>query len=122
MPRQTMALSEFKDVVEDFSDELKEAGYGMEGGMGRGQGNRFRCRRPFLYEVGRELFDPPQEIPYGKERVPSSAFAFALGDWVPFSGCGYLDKFWKDYAGDHSDLDEKGRKGKGKDRRRPRIA
>jgi hypothetical protein len=37
--KQTMALSEFKDVVEDFSDELKGAGYGMEGGMGRGQGN-----------------------------------------------------------------------------------
>jgi hypothetical protein len=37
--RQSMALSEFKDVVEDFSDELKGAGYGMEGGMGRGQGN-----------------------------------------------------------------------------------
>jgi len=37
--RKTMALSEFKDVVEDFSDELKEAGYGTEGGMGRGQGN-----------------------------------------------------------------------------------
>jgi hypothetical protein len=37
--RQTMALSEFKDVVEDFSDELKGSGYGMEGGMGRGPGN-----------------------------------------------------------------------------------
>ncbi|HMK77199.1 MAG TPA: hypothetical protein VK568_13595, partial [Thermodesulfobacteriota bacterium] len=37
--RQTMDLSEFKDVLEDFSDELIGAGYGREGGMGRGRGN-----------------------------------------------------------------------------------
>jgi len=36
--KKTMALSEFREVIEDFSDELKEAGYGMEGGMGRGRG------------------------------------------------------------------------------------
>jgi hypothetical protein len=33
-----MALSEFREVIGDFSDELKEAGYGTEGGMGRGRG------------------------------------------------------------------------------------
>ena len=32
--KQTMALPEFKDIIEDFSEELKEAGYGMEGGWG----------------------------------------------------------------------------------------
>ena len=37
--RQTMALAEFRDVVEDFTEELSEAGYRMEGGMGRGQGS-----------------------------------------------------------------------------------
>jgi hypothetical protein len=35
---EKMALSEFREMVEDFSEELKEAGYGMEGGMGRGRG------------------------------------------------------------------------------------
>jgi len=37
--KRTMAVSEFRDIVEDFSEELKEMGYGMEGGMGRGRGN-----------------------------------------------------------------------------------
>jgi len=36
--KKTMALSEFREVVEDFSEELKEAGYALEGGMGRGRG------------------------------------------------------------------------------------
>ena len=36
--RKNMTLPEFREVVEDFVDELKEAGYGMEGGMGRGRG------------------------------------------------------------------------------------
>src|SRR4030043_248730 len=36
--RQTMALSEFKDVVEDFSVGLKGGGFGREAGRGRGQG------------------------------------------------------------------------------------
>ena len=36
--KKTMALAEFREVVDDFSDDLKEAGYGMEGGMGRGRG------------------------------------------------------------------------------------
>ena len=36
--KKTMTLSEFKDVVDDLSEELQETGYGMEGGMGRGRG------------------------------------------------------------------------------------
>ena len=37
--RKSMALPEFREVVEDLADELKEAGYSMEGGMGRGRGS-----------------------------------------------------------------------------------
>ena len=36
--RKSKALPEFREVVEDLVDELKEAGYSMEGGMGRGRG------------------------------------------------------------------------------------
>ena len=36
--RQSMTLPDFREVVEDFVEELKESGYGMEGGMGRGRG------------------------------------------------------------------------------------
>lgn len=37
--KNTMAISEFRDIIEDFSEELKEIGYGMEGEMGRGKGS-----------------------------------------------------------------------------------
>ncbi len=36
--QKTMTLSEFREVVDDFSEELKEASYGRDGGMGRGRG------------------------------------------------------------------------------------
>ena len=36
---KSMALPEFRELVEDLADELKEAGYSMEGGMGRGRGS-----------------------------------------------------------------------------------
>ncbi len=36
--RETMTLPAFRELVEDFSEELKETGYGSEGGMGRGKG------------------------------------------------------------------------------------
>jgi hypothetical protein len=36
--QKTMALSEFREVVDDFSEELKEASHGRDGGMGRGRG------------------------------------------------------------------------------------
>jgi hypothetical protein len=36
--RKSMALSEFREIVEDFGEEFKEIGYSMEGGMGRGRG------------------------------------------------------------------------------------
>ncbi len=36
--RETRGLKEFREVIEDFEGELKELGYGREGGMGRGKG------------------------------------------------------------------------------------
>jgi len=35
--QQTMKLAEFREVVEDFSEDLREAGYGMEQGMAGGR-------------------------------------------------------------------------------------
>ena len=61
--RETMALSEFKDVVEDFSDELKEAGYGTEGGMGRGQGNPMDADVLFYMKLAENYSIPLKKLP-----------------------------------------------------------
>jgi hypothetical protein len=61
--KQTMALSEFKDVVEDFSDELKGAGYGMEGGMGRGQGNSIDADVLFYMKLAENYSIPIKKVP-----------------------------------------------------------
>ncbi len=60
--RETMALSEFKDVVEDFSDELKEAGYGTEGGMGRGQGNPIDADVLFYMKLAENYSIPLKKV------------------------------------------------------------
>ena len=61
--KQTMALSEFKEVVEDFSDELKGAGYGMEGGMGRGQGNLIDGDVLFYMKLAENYSIPLKKLP-----------------------------------------------------------
>jgi hypothetical protein len=61
--KETMALSEFKDVVEDFSDELKKAGYGTEGGMGRGQGNLIDADVLFYMKLAESYSIPLKKFP-----------------------------------------------------------
>ena len=61
--KQTMALSEFKDVVEDFSEELKGAGYGMEGGMGRGQKNPIDADVLFYMKLAENYSIPIKKVP-----------------------------------------------------------
>ena len=60
--KQTLALSEFKDIVEDFSDELKGAGYGMEGGMGRGQGNPIDADILFYMKLAENYSIPIKKV------------------------------------------------------------
>jgi len=56
-------LSEFKDVVEDFSEELKGAGYGMEGGMGRGQKNPIDADILFYMKLAENYSIPIKKVP-----------------------------------------------------------
>jgi hypothetical protein len=65
--KQTMALSEFKEVVEDFSDELKGAGYGMEGGMGRGQGNPIDADVLFYMKLAENYSIPLKKLPLNEK-------------------------------------------------------
>lgn len=65
--KQTMALSEFKEFVEDFSDELKEMGYGMEGGMGRGQGNPIDADVLFYMKLAENYSIPLKKLPLNEK-------------------------------------------------------
>jgi len=87
--QKTMGLSEFKEVVEDFSAELKEMGYGIEGGMGRGRGAPIDADVLFYMKL-------------------------AVGSRIALPGHRHLDQFWKNHAWDHTDLEEKRGKRPGK--------
>jgi hypothetical protein len=61
--RATMTLSEFRDVIEDFSEELQEAGYGMEGGMGRGRGTPVDADVLFYMKLADNYAMPLKKVP-----------------------------------------------------------
>jgi len=65
--KKTMALPEFKDIVEDFSEELKEAGYGMEGGMGRGRGAAIDADILFYMKLAESYSIPLRKVPMEKK-------------------------------------------------------
>ena len=88
-----MALSEFREVVEDFSDELKEAGYGMEGGMGRGRGAPLDADVLFYMKLAENYSIPLKKLPLERKDL-CIRISFPLGGGVAFSRCGYLDQFW----------------------------
>ncbi len=60
--KRTMAVSEFRDIVEDFSEELKEMGYGMEGGMGRGHGSPIDADILFYMKLAETYAIPIKKI------------------------------------------------------------
>jgi hypothetical protein len=59
--KETMKLSEFREVIEDFSEDLKEAGYGMEGGMGRGMGTPLDADVLFYMKLAEQYSLPVQK-------------------------------------------------------------
>jgi hypothetical protein len=93
--RQTMALSEFKDAVEDFSDELKGAGYGMEGGMGRGQGNPIDADVLFYMKLAENYSIPLKKFPLEEKGTlhPHSHSPWEIGS--PFQDVDIWTSFGK---------------------------
>jgi hypothetical protein len=65
--KESMALPEFREMVEDFSDELKEAGYGMEGGMGRGRGTPLDADILFYMKLAENYSLPLKKVPIEKK-------------------------------------------------------
>ena len=63
---QNVGLKEFKETFEDFKDELKEVGYGMEGGMGRGEGNPLDADLIYYMKLAESYSIPIKKLPIEK--------------------------------------------------------
>ncbi len=111
---QTKGLSEFKEVVEDFSDELKEAGYGMETGMGRGQGKPFDADVLFYMKLSENYSIPLRKFPMEKKGSlhPYSHSPWEIGS--PFQDVDIWTSFGKIMPGITQTWTKREGKGRGK--------
>jgi hypothetical protein len=112
--KETMALSEFKDVVEDFSDELKKAGYGTEGGMGRGQGNSIDADILFYMKLAESYSIPLKKFPLEEKGFlhPYSHSPWEIGS--PFQDVDIWTSFGKIMPGVTQIWTKREGKGRGK--------
>jgi len=112
--RETMALSEFKEVVEDFSDELKEAGYGTEAGMGRGQGNPIDADVLFYMKLAENYSIPLKKFPL---EIKGSLHPYSHSPWEigsPFQDVDIWTSFGKIMPGVTQIWTKREGKGRGK--------
>lgn len=112
--QRTKTLSEFKDVVEDLSDELRGAGYGMEGGMGRGHGNPIDAEILFYMKLAENYTIPIKKIPLEKigSLHPHSHSPWEVGS--PFQDVDIWTSFGKIMPGITQIWKKKEGKGRGK--------
>jgi len=112
--RQTMALAEFKDVVEDFSEELNEADYRMEGGLGRGQGTPIDADVLFYMKLAENYSMPIKKSPLEENGVlhPHSHCPWEIG--APFQDVDIWTSFGKIMPGITQTWTKKEGKGRGK--------
>lgn len=112
--RQTMALSEFKDVVEDFSDELRGAGYGMEGGIGRGHGDSVDADMLFYMKLAENYSIPIKRLPLEEKGSlhPHSHCPWEIG--APFQDVDIWTSFGKIMPGFTQVWTKREGKGRGK--------
>lgn len=112
--KRTMALSEFKEVIEDFSEELKEAGYGMEGGMGRGLSTPIDSDVLFYMKLAENYSIPLKKLPLEKKGVlhPHSHSPWEVGS--PFQDVDIWTSFGKVMPGITQIWKKREGKGRGK--------
>ena len=112
--KQSMALAEFKDVVDDFSDELNGAGYGMEGGMGRGQGNPIDADVLFYMKLAENYSIPIKKSPLEENGSlhPHSHCPWEIG--APFQDVDIWTSFGKIMPGMTQIWTKREGKGRGK--------
>jgi len=112
--RQTMDLSEFKDVLEDFSDELTGAGYGREGGMGRGHGNPLDADVLFYMKLAENYSIPVKKVSLEEK---GSLHPYSHSPWEtgsPFQDVDIWTSFGKIMPGITQIWTKREEKGKGK--------
>jgi hypothetical protein len=112
--KKNMALPEFKDIVEDFSEELKEAGYGMEGGMGRGRGAPIDADILFYMKLAESYSIPLRKVPLEKKGYlhPHSHSPWEVGS--PFQDMDIWTSFGKIMPGITQIWKKREGKGRGK--------
>ena len=112
--KKTMGLSEFRDIVEDFSEELKEAGYGMEGGMGRGRGALIDADILFYMKLAENYSIPLKRVPQEEQGAlhPHSHSPWEVGS--PFNDVDIWTSFGKIMPGITQIWKKREGKGRGK--------
>lgn len=112
--KRTMAVSEFRDIIEDFSEELKEMGYGMEGGMGRGHGSPIDADILFYMKLAETYAIPVKKIKIEKKGSlhPHSHSPWEIG--APFQDVDPWTSFGKIMPGITQIWKKREGKGRGK--------
>ncbi len=112
--KSKMALTEFRDMVEDFSEELKESGYGTEGGMGRGQGACIDADVLFYMKLAENYSIPVKKMPSEEKGIlhPHSHSPWEIGS--PYHDVDIWTSFGKIMPGVTQIWKKKEGKGKGK--------
>ena len=64
--RDSQGLREFREVIEDFEGELKELGFGTEGGMGRGRGGLIDADVLYYMKLAENYSIPLRKTPLEK--------------------------------------------------------
>ncbi len=112
--QESMKVSEFKEVVDDFSEDLKAAGYGMEGGMGRGQGRPLDADILFYMKLAENYALPLRKTPMEEKGTlhPHSHSPWEVGS--PFQDIDVWTSFGKVMPGVTQIWKKREGKGRGK--------
>jgi hypothetical protein len=117
--KKTLGLPEFKDIIDDFSEELNESGYDMEGGMGRGQGTPIDADVLFYMKLAESYSIPLKKVSFEEKGSlhPHSHFPWEVGS--PFHDLDIWTSFGKIMPGITQIWKKREGKGRGKIERTP---
>ncbi len=112
--KKRMVLSEFRELIEDFSDELKESGYGIEEAMGRGRAQPIDADILFYMKLAENYSIPLKKLPLEKKGSlhPHSHSPWEIGS--PFQDVDIWTSFGKIMPGLTQIWKKKEGKGRGK--------